>query len=947
MIELFVLVAVLATVVGSVWLYFQALKWFLMGWAPMLVMVGGGLVSVLVLILYLVTAARVLLGKAGPPDSPVGPEPAFKAYFFRKWWTDYQAIVSQSSHANSRLLSTVLSVAGTLMRGGTVAGSTSSPSGWALVTAPVGLVAYAVGGLAGLAMVVAVLAFGLLHFLAVVPFVGLAAMATVVFRWLEHLSMAARRIFLVCPHGQCYQRISLPVYLCPHCGQSHKRLIPGTYGTFQRRCQCGHWLPTLFLFGRNQLPSQCPACCRPITFTLQRNLHLPVVGGPSAGKSHYLMASMVELDFRRQQGKLGLNFPEPAHQALFASCRADFQAGTPLIKTMSKSPDAFLADLTDPTGHRGAVYCYDAAGELFQDWEELRRHPYYGYIHGLIFLVDPFSLPQVRLDRGPEILAQTHLQPSDESPQDVYTRVVGILRTCVGGRGRLNRHPCAVVLTKMDALGLETEVGGKVRAWLQNHEADDLVRAIELDFSRVEYFACSSLGRSPDGGSDPFTPRGVLSPLHWLLGHYGFNLEGETRPWAGVVQKFHRLGSTLQVLSSENRHNQALGLVSIAPGAVAFWYHSLSYFLASLLLALLAFQTARLRLGDGAWAAVLSLFLLGIQGGGSSLMAARERARWAESERLVGQAEERLRNGDLQQAEKLFIQAQTAHSRHPRPLTGLREVRELQYQHLLTKAESAPAAQARQLFAEALQQRPGDERARVGLVRARRSDPESLMRAYYDAIGRQDLDEAYGYLVGPDIARESFVRAWAGLPQPQLEEFEIERRASQSAYAYERVRTAKGRYESRFQLMMTQDGWGIGHTQWLRGPSGVLGKRLAVARGGPRTEAMAPDSSEEPTPSSATNSSKPEKPSTASTRPVQPPVERHPRLVVAAPRPQPRVPEAPPPQPPLPEAPRPRLPVAAAPRPRPAPSRPRPVEVPLPIMTPVAPEPDVFMTPEP
>jgi hypothetical protein len=97
-----------------------------------------------------------------------------------------------------------------------------------------------------------------------------------------------------------------------------------------------------------------------------------------------------------------------------------------------------------------------------------------------------------------------------------------------------------VVITKVDALELENEIGDPaahallqrdpsitsvedarssvVRDFLCNYGLDDFVRELELHFSNVKYFSCSALGRLPvQGDTRGFTPRRVVEPLLWLL----------------------------------------------------------------------------------------------------------------------------------------------------------------------------------------------------------------------------------------------------------------------------------------------------------------------------------------------------------------------------------------------------------------------------------------------
>ncbi|MDQ3917031.1 MAG: SH3 domain-containing protein, partial [Acidobacteriota bacterium] len=408
---------------------------------------------------------------------------------------------------------------------------------------------FAIAAVGSVAAAIAYVVFGLVHLLLVLACAAVAISVALLVRAVEYVSMAWRRIFLVCPNANCYRPISLPVYICPNCGAQHKRLIPGPYGIFRRTCKCTAKLPTLFLFGRNRLPSLCPHedCQRPLNSSIGvvRNLHIPIVGGPAAGKTSFLMASMCELHERSERGDLDLAFPEKKHQTLFERCSRDFQHGALVNKTAEESPDAFQFRLKGGAGHEGLLYVYDAAGELYKQTDVLRRHEYFSYTHGILFLLDPFSLPQVQVDFAPSLeAASDQVKPCEERPQDVYDRMIGTLRQFSKMEGRFGSTPFAVVVTKSDAFGLARQIeaasprGGAngnskkedpeslaVRQWLIERGESNLVRSVENDFKKVRYFHCSSLGRLPDASSSPFDPQGVLDPLGWVLDRYDVRLD--------------------------------------------------------------------------------------------------------------------------------------------------------------------------------------------------------------------------------------------------------------------------------------------------------------------------------------------------------------------------------------------------------------------------------------
>lgn len=486
---------------------------------------------------YLATMWREMFVGQGWTDSPEGTEPAFKQYYFRKAYHDYMQVVDESWKPNRAAAGWVVETGKKLFTNGGV-----------IFTWPLGVMFFAIAAVGSVAAALAYAIFGLVHLLLVLVCAAIAITVALAIRIVEYVSMAWRRIFLVCPHANCYRPISLPVYVCPNCGVKHHNLIPGSYGIFRRTCKCTAKLPTLFLFGRNHLPSLCPHddCQRPLNSSIgvTKNLHVPIVGGPAAGKTSFLMASMCELHERSEKGELKLEFPEKKHQIMFERCSRNFLHGDLVSKTAEESPDAFQVKLKDGDGDEGLLYVYDAAGELYQQTDTLRRHEYFSYTHGVLFLIDPFSLPQVQIDFAPALQdASDQVKPCDEQPQNVYDRMIGTLRQFSKMEGRFSSTPFAVVITKSDAFGVDNDIeaaapvsaaGEKdkgedpesraVRQWLNEHGESNLVRSIENDFKKVRYFHCSSLGRLPDSSSAPFNPQGVLDPLGWILKRYDIDL---------------------------------------------------------------------------------------------------------------------------------------------------------------------------------------------------------------------------------------------------------------------------------------------------------------------------------------------------------------------------------------------------------------------------------------
>lgn len=480
---------------------------------------------------------EMIIGK-GWIDSPIGSEPAFKQYFFRKAYKDYWQVVEKSSETNLKTIEWLKDKGIKLF---------VNEVWW--LTFPLGLTYVAVVVVGGIAGFLSYIVFGLLHLTIVVSCAIVAISAAYILRGIEKLLMMWRRISLRCPNSNCHADISLPHYFCPSCNVVHENLLPGSYGVSHRQCECGAWLPTLFLFGRNRLSSICPnsSCKKPLNsgIGVTRNIHIPIVGGPSAGKTNFLVASMTEIHQRADDGHANIAFTTKNDETIYKTNKNNFKSGVAAGKTVQESPDAFL--FIANTGNDDCLlYIYDAAGELYNQTDKMRRQEYFTYVNGIIFLIDPFSLSQVQNNLESEFsntAVKLQVSPCEERPQDVYSKLLQTLQQEKGINRSVSNKPIAVVVTKSDAFNIAGEIEEiaknissdssekqtreslAVRKWLEKNGEGNLIRGIEKDFRQISYFYCSPLGRLPDSGSAPFSPKNVLDPLNWLLNKYGLDFE--------------------------------------------------------------------------------------------------------------------------------------------------------------------------------------------------------------------------------------------------------------------------------------------------------------------------------------------------------------------------------------------------------------------------------------
>ena len=120
-----------------------------------------------------------------------------------------------------------------------------------------------------------------------------------------------------CPHPNCYKPITRPYYRCSSGQHEHRNLRPGLYGVLWRTCACGERLPTMFVFKLHRLNAWCPRCSRPVPSGLGSAplIHLPLIGGSSAGKTALLTAIVDSLERLPQRDKITVEFASDVSRA--------------------------------------------------------------------------------------------------------------------------------------------------------------------------------------------------------------------------------------------------------------------------------------------------------------------------------------------------------------------------------------------------------------------------------------------------------------------------------------------------------------------------------------------------------------------------------------------------------------------------------------------------------
>ncbi|MBO3459012.1 hypothetical protein G7B40_010140 [Aetokthonos hydrillicola Thurmond2011] len=364
------------------------------------------------------------------------------------------------------------------------------------------------------------------------------------------------RIYHRCP--DCHYQMPIPVHICPNCSTEHTRLWPSAYGILDHRCEgklsyrttCQKNLPTLSFLGKNKLVKKCPNCGRVLESLGGTNIHIPIVGGPAVGKTHYIVTATRELiEKYAPSNRWQVTLPDTLHSR-------DYESSTRLISSGKRLPKTSIADISAKAYNLqikqkpGQVvpkllYLYDAAGEYYTTDSSAQQQEYFKYVHGILLIIDPFSIENVcsaykaQLDEDNK--AGGIISPSRASLDTVYENMLMLFETKLNLKRNQRVHtPVAVVVTKSDAFDLEEKIGEPaahkymvdhpkirhieeamdkvVEEFLIDYGAGNFVRNLRSHFSRIRFFSCSAVGIGNNSKSaSSFEGLRVLDPLLWLL----------------------------------------------------------------------------------------------------------------------------------------------------------------------------------------------------------------------------------------------------------------------------------------------------------------------------------------------------------------------------------------------------------------------------------------------
>lgn len=405
-----------------------------------------------------------------------------------------------------------------------------------LVTETAGLLALFIGAVA--VVVAALVVVGVFAGIAYVIMALIACGIGVCFFFMAFLDFLYRKIKKLsngCPN--CQTKFDLPVYKCPSCGREQTRLIPSKYGILKRECLCGYKMPTTFLNGRQKLDAICPNCSQDLSGGAHTEVWIPVIGGPSSGKTCYINMAISEIS-DNIPNKFDLSFKYHAQgDDMYEDNKNIMEQGMLPQKTSDttlKYYQFYLNNNKESTGN--FISLCDVAGEVYAEGKQFSQGGF-KQADAFIVVVDPLSFSDYRQ----ELETEKGINPydygaSDKPMEDIIGLLFKTLDNIKNNTKSKLKPVCAVVLTKCDIPGIDQLVGEEaVKRYMASHPKEDRLSAknavceaflkrygeanfltmMKQRFTNYQFFTCTSLGHNADGSK--FVPADVEDGILWIL----------------------------------------------------------------------------------------------------------------------------------------------------------------------------------------------------------------------------------------------------------------------------------------------------------------------------------------------------------------------------------------------------------------------------------------------
>lgn len=307
----------------------------------------------------------------------------------------------------------------------------------------------------------------------------------------------------------------------------------------------------------------CPSCHNelPREIDTVKDIIISIVGAKNTGKSHYI-AVLID-----QMRKISYNFNacwSPINTQISNRYKTDFY--NPLFKSHKLLSATTSGMSVSSTARKPLIYelvfgssgfmkknntvvyltFFDTAGEDLDDEDVMNTvNKYISRSSGIIFLLDPLQIHQVRDSLGNDVIQASSATKIEDvaTPSEIIGRVSNMIRDFNSKRAAQKIDvPVAATFTKIDAIEsllprgntiMETSphyelgefdssdaenINQEIESMLIDWNGHDYTQQLSINYSKYSFFGASSLGKIPEKGNiDVIRPHRIEDPLLWLL----------------------------------------------------------------------------------------------------------------------------------------------------------------------------------------------------------------------------------------------------------------------------------------------------------------------------------------------------------------------------------------------------------------------------------------------
>ncbi|MDR1802843.1 MAG: hypothetical protein LBQ94_04495 [Treponema sp.] len=342
----------------------------------------------------------------------------------------------------------------------------------------------------------------------------------------DRLLLMIKAIQSRCP--KCKRISIVPSFICPDCGMEHKKLTPGPYGVFKRKCSCEKKMSTTYFNGRSKYRAVCPFCASGLAASDAQQFGIQLVGGVSTGKTTFLTAFWHEyLEYIEPLKKTRNISLTTIPKAAFADLEYWFQHGDSSATTET---NANMYSLIHRVGNKTPIQMtlYDIAGEAFTSLANDIQQRQFNYCEGIVFVIDHTSTPGRTSETVSSFINEfiglkgSHSTKISDVPvaviitkADLCTHEIGLTKIISIYNENVQKNAVAESNASMELVR-----NGLCKDFLKDRGFANVMNIIAAKFNNVQYYSVSAIGH-PVAQGRKYEPWGVLEPIIWLMRQHG------------------------------------------------------------------------------------------------------------------------------------------------------------------------------------------------------------------------------------------------------------------------------------------------------------------------------------------------------------------------------------------------------------------------------------------